>query len=230
MSSLLILDSKGFPKSEDFTVEFHRPLGLKRLALQSFSMWNSWNNVGGDNNQFMYFDGVTWTTVTIPEGNYTFKELNDYLSIYFGVEDPPIKLDVRMARQRFVLKLAENYKVDFSPSKLHEILGFEPRVYDQPQTEAKFVANISKGIDNIHIHCDVIEGAQLGQHSSEILYSFTPRHPPGSQIAMEFERPIFFRVKKDYVSKIRMRVTDQNGNAINLNGQLVLYRLLVEYE
>lgn len=230
MASLLILDSAGSSKSEDFTTEFDIPFNFKRIALQSFSMWVSWNNIDKDNNQFSYFDGSKWTLVTIPDGNYTSRELNNYLANYFGVEDPPVKFGINFARQRFVLKLAEHYKVDFKPSRLFDVLGFEPRIYDKPEEEARFIANISKGVDSIHIHCDVIEGAHLGRYSSEILYSFTPQNPPGSLISKEIREPLYFKVKKDNIQRIRMRVTDQHGHLIDLNGQQVLYRLLVKTE
>lgn len=222
----LILNSKGFPESEDFTVEYNVPLRFKRIALQSFSMWVSWYNISSD--VMRYFDGNSWIDLEFPDGNYTLRELNNFLAAYFRADDPPIKFGVVFARQRFVLKLAENYKVDFSHGKLRDILGFESSVYDQPEQEARFVANISKGIDNIHIHCDIIEGCMLNQNSSEVIYSFTPSNPPGSQISKEFEKLSFFRVKTDPIYKIRMHITNQDNVPINLNGQQVIYRLLTE--
>ena len=228
--TLLILNSKDYPKSEDFTVEYATPLKIKRVALQSFSLWVSWYNIckAYENNKLSFYDGSLWHDLTIPDGNYTLGELNDYMTTYFRNESPPIQFGVIFARQRFVIKLKEHYKLDLSKSKLHEILGFEPKVYEEVKQEAKYVANISRSVDDIHIHCDIIEGAYLNQFASEVIHSFTPAQEPGSLLSKDFDRPIFFKTKSNHVYRIRMRLTNQDGVPINLNNQRVLYRLLVE--
>src|SRR5215813_13755474 len=228
--TLLILNSKGYERSEDFTVEFHKPLRFKKMALQFFSIWVSWNNISEkyNNNRFSFFDGNVWTDMTIPDGNYTLRELNDFMVKYFREDDPPIKFGVVFARQRFVIKLKEHYRLDLTKSKLHEVLGFEPMTFEDEEQEGRFVANISRSVDDIHIHCNVIEGAYLNEYTSEIIYSFTPSNPPGSLIAKEFDKPVFFHVKTSPVYRIRMRVTNQDGEPLELNQQKVLYRLAVE--
>ncbi|GFS49844.1 uncharacterized protein TNCV_4344841 [Trichonephila clavipes] len=84
---LLILDSKTAEKSEDFTIEYARPFSFKQIALQSFSMYVSWENIKDE--QFSYYDGSQWLNLSIPDGNYTIKGMNRYMVKFFG-NDPPI--------------------------------------------------------------------------------------------------------------------------------------------
>lgn len=228
--SLLILNSKSYPKSEDFTVEFAEPLQFRRIALQSFSMWVSWNNIsnGLGNNTLSYFDGKNWSEVVFHDGNYSLFELNDCLASHFGLEEPPIKFDAMVARQRFVIKLKKGYKVDLSKSELHQILGFEPKIFENKVQEGKFEANISRGIDRIQIRCDIVEGARLNVHSSEVLYDFVPSNPPSSLISKEFFKPFYFKVKSSHVPRIRMRITNQDGELIDLNNHEVTYVFQIE--
>lgn len=94
----------------------------------------------------------------------------------------PIKFGVVIDRQRFVLKLAKNYKFDLTKSKLHEILGFKPRVYEDVTQEAKHVANISLGMDNIYIHYRERSVSQQSLlRGPIILHTFQPPPPPNSQ-------------------------------------------------
>lgn len=230
---LLILDSKDFEKSEDFTIECVPPIAVTSdslIALKSMSIWVSWNNIDKkyENNTFKYFDGSLWHEVTLDNGNYTLRELNNFLIKLLGDDDTPIKFKANFATQRFVIELNDNYMMDLRKGKLHEILGFEPELYDQKHQEGKFMANISRGIDDIHIHCDIITGALYNSRSSDILYSFTPSNPPGSLIKVDENHPLFLPVnRRDYIHRIRMYVTNQDNDLIDLNNMRVLYRLLI---
>ena len=231
MDSLIILDSGNYEKSEDFTVEFKKPIRVHeatKLALKSMSMWVSWHNITTGNNTFKYFENARWHTVVIENGNYTLRELNNFLVKLFGVNDPPIKFAIHFATSRFIIRLDPGYMIDLSQGKLHELLGFEPRTYRNNEQTGKYIANISKGIDDIHIHCDAVGGVHYNDLNTDILYTFTPSHPPGSLIKIDEVNPSFAAVSQSrFISRIRMRITDQNENLIDLNKQRVVYRLVL---
>ena len=46
------------------------------IALQNISTYNSIANINSTNNNFKYFNGTTWKTVTIGTGSYEITELN----------------------------------------------------------------------------------------------------------------------------------------------------------
>lgn len=223
----LILESGTANKSEDFTVEYSKPFHLKKLALQSFSLYISWHNITDKNNKFSYYDGTKWTDFTIPLGRYSVRGLNRYLVKYFG-DDPPILFGIVEERQRIAIKLKDNYKIDLSKSELYKILGFEAKMYEDPEQEGKYIADIENGNDNIYIHCDVVEGANINQFSSEVIHTFTTSNRSGSQYSKHFDRPIYFPVKSDSIYRIRMRITNHRGELMNLHGQEVQYVLIGE--
>lgn len=225
----LILDSKQAEKSEDFTVEYSVPFQCKEIALQSFSMYISWNNITEKNNKFSFSsdNGVNWTELTIPIGNYTIRGLNRYMLKYFK-KDPPILFGIVEERQRIAIKLEENYEIDLTKSELHKILGFEKKIYKDLEQEGKYIADIADGNDNIYIHCNVVYGAYINDYQSDVIHSFTTTNPPGSQYSKEFDKPIFFPTKSDYIPRIRMSITNHRNKLIDLNNQTVQYRLLME--
>ncbi|GFW55297.1 uncharacterized protein TNCV_116831 [Trichonephila clavipes] len=194
-------DSKTAEKSEDFTIEYARPFSFKQIALQSFSMYVSWENIKDE--QFSYYDSSQWLNLSIPDGNYTIKGLNRYM-------------------------LKDQYKIDLTKTKnLHKLLGFEPKVYAEPEQIGKYIADLSGGNDNIYIHCDIIEGAYInGFNSSDVIYSFTNSNRPGSQIIKSFDKPLFFPVRMDSVYRIRMRITNHRNELIPLNKQEVQYNFI----
>ncbi|KAF8769811.1 hypothetical protein HNY73_017420 [Argiope bruennichi] len=211
-------DSKNAEKSEDFTIEYARPFNFKKIALQSFSMYVSWENIKDE--EITYYDGQQWSNLSIPDGNYTIKGLNRYMVSFFG-EDPPILFGIVEERQRTAINLKDQYKIDLTKCKtLHKLLGFEPKVYEDPEKIGKFIADLSGGNDNIYIHCDIAEGAYInGSHTSNVIFSFTNVNRPGSQIIKSFDRPLFFPVRMDSVNRIRMRITNHRGELIPLNKQ-----------
>lgn len=239
----IILYSKGHEKVSEFTTVLSDVLNAKRIALNSFSIWNSWLNISekDENNVLFYFNGINWLYMTIPDGNYTYESLNEFIKNYFKpANDSPIELDVNLARARFIIKLKPNYQVKFEgelesgikfKSKLYEILGFEEnKIYKGERQEGKYVANISKGIDHIFIHCDIVDGAIYRGFRSDIIYFYTPSNPPGSLYSEKINNHIFYNVKKDNIKSITIRITDQDGKLIDLNDQNIIIELLVQYD
>ncbi|GFY57418.1 uncharacterized protein TNIN_444331 [Trichonephila inaurata madagascariensis] len=188
-------------------------------------MYVSWENIKDE--KFTYYDGHQWSNLSIPDGNYTIKGLNRYMVKIFGNE-PPILFGIVAERQRTAIKLKDPYKINLTKSKkLHKLLGFEPKVYDEPEQMGKFIADLSGGNDIIYIHCDIAEGAYInGSHSSNVIYSFINVNRPGSQVIKSFDKPLFFPVRMDRVFRIRMRITNHRGELIPLNKQEVQYNFI----
>lgn len=51
-------------------------------------------------------------------------------------------------------------------------------MYEDVVQEAKHIANISRCVNDIYIHCDIVEGATLNKHLSEVLYYLILFNPP----------------------------------------------------
>ncbi len=226
MEHLLIKSTLG-----DTTVEFKQPINLegKRcfIALKNLSLWNSWHNISDkfDNNKFDFMNETgVYTTHTIPNGNYTVDDLNSY----FESAGVNAKLHINFAVSRFVLEVAKSCALDLSKSKLCEILGFMPANYIGTNTGA-YIANISRGIDIIFVHCDLISDARFNEGHSDVLFCFTPKSAPGTLIDLPINEPIFHNVNVGQIRKIRLWLSDQNDNLIDLNDQMIVYSLLINY-
>ncbi|GIY37101.1 hypothetical protein CEXT_326971 [Caerostris extrusa] len=225
----LTLDSKDAEKSEDFKTVFRIPFKARKIALKYMSLWNSWFNIHEkfNNNVIKYTDLGVEHSITIPNGNYMISELNEEIEDHFNGKSPII-FDVHQATSRFIIKLDKGFAIDFEGGNLHEILGFESKVYDQPKQRGKYIADISKGIDDIFIHCDLITSL-YNEGTSDILYLFSPLNPPGSMIVINEINPLFEEVNRnDYIDSVRMYITDQDDNIIDLNHQRVIYKLVLD--
>ncbi|GBO29383.1 hypothetical protein AVEN_218018-1 [Araneus ventricosus] len=188
-------------------------------------MYVSWDNIKDE--EIVYYDGHQWLNLSILDGNYTIKGLNRYMVDFFG-NGPPILFGIVEERQRTAIQLKDQYKIDLTKTKsLHKLLGFEPKVYEEPEQIGKFIADLSGGNDNIYIHCDIVEGAYTnGFHSSNVICSFTNINRPGSEIIKSFDKPLFFPVRMDSIYRIRMRITNHRNKLISLNNQEVQYNFI----
>ena len=168
-------------------------------------------------------------TIVITDGNYTVRGLNEYMMKIFG-KDPPVKFGIIEARQRISIKLKKDWVIDFTKSNFPKIIGFLKSTYgsydEETEVEGEHIADISNGNDNIYIHCDVVKGSLINQYNSEVIYSFTNKNPPGSIISKEFNNWIYFPVKVDPVERIKMRITNQKGELIDLNKGAVEFNFI----
>ncbi|GBN04839.1 hypothetical protein AVEN_1922-1 [Araneus ventricosus] len=135
-----------------------------------------------------------------------------------------------MKDKEFLLNWEKNYKMDLADSDLHQLLGFKSEILSQEEQEGEYIADITHGNDNFYIHCDVIDGALINYINSDVIYSFVNKNPPGSIISKDFNNWIFFPVKISNISGIRMRITNQNNEPIDLNKGRVEYNLTAVYE
>ena len=131
-------------------------------------------------------DGVRveqdWKILKLPNGLYDENELNNYIQEYFGTfETPPFYFDVNYATNRFMLIIRDiDCEIDFSHGKIHELLGFDKKIYKQGINYATKIGNITKDIDQILIHCSLISSSYQNNLKSDVIYAFTPNISPRS--------------------------------------------------
>ena len=239
MDERIILTPKhGVGYSHDFETQFNTEMSFNSnyaLALKSMTMWNSWNNIDAkyNNNKLIYSKdgGETWDYIIFDNGNYTLKQINNYLMSIFQTSETsntPILFGIDEPTGRFGIILQDNCQVDFiSSGELYKILGFNQTIYTTTTIAPNF-ANISRGVDKIQIHCSLVRDSRYGKETStNILYQFSPTTPPHALIIIKETDPIFVRTFNDStIRRIRMTITDQNNNIIDLNEQDVEYELI----
>ena len=121
------------------------------------------------------------------------------------------------------------YPIKFSKG-ISDILGFESDVVYSPTINGS--GNSSKHISknimmisrtaSINIECNIIEGSYLNGKQTQIIYSFpTNTVMFGFKIRERMNPPMYFPVSTKEISKIRIRILDQNENLISFNGELI---------
>jgi len=248
MSTTIKLDSSSLNQNSDnFTVTFGSPIELNSLskenekvkyeiALISADLWYSFSNISTElgNNTFKYYNGSTWKTVTLPNGNFQVSDINDFLEVVFdqnndvstdedGIYNIVIAPNIVTLKVEIAIK--NGYKIDLTTSKLNELIGFNKAIYDTT-TSSQNRVDITRGVNSLSIHCSIAGGSYDNNIGSDILYSFVPLTGRGSSIHIEPNYPIYVPVNEEsYIKSIQMRITDQLGRRVNFNGEPVTYFL-----
>ncbi|GIX80294.1 uncharacterized protein CDAR_394051 [Caerostris darwini] len=84
--------------------------------------------------------------------------------------------------------------MDLTNGNLHQLLGFKSKVLDQKNQAGEYIADITHGIDNIYIHCDIVKGSLINNCDSDVIHSFVSKIPHGG----------------GYIN-LQLKITDKNG-------------------
>ena len=223
-------------KSTTLTNDFSPEINLQGnwgIALMNISTYNTIANVTSSNNKFKYFNGATWKTLTIGVGSYELTDLsNEVIRLmkvnndYDTANDKPyLWFEPNLSRLTTELHLENGYKVDFNiPNSIGNILGFNKTIVDKNYNESPNPINIIN-VNSILIHCDLVQSSYYNGKPSNIIYSFPINSDPGYRMISE---PLVQRMHKiipEKISKMRVWLTDDNNNPLDLRGELVTINL-----
>lgn len=237
-------DRRSTSTTDDFSIAYQPPPSIPgnwMIALESFSMWYSYYNIAPnyDNQTFKYYNGSTWKTITITPGLYTIPDLNNFLLASMKANGDSgtdvnnndvfyITLTPNYNTFKLLISISNGYQVDLTDGYLYEMLGFEPIVINSSQEGVNNV-NITNGVNRILIHVDCVVGSYKGSSAADILYSFNPDGAPSSLIQIKPNRLIWLPINKtNYLTDIRLYITDQQGRRIDLNGEEVSCSLVLK--
>jgi hypothetical protein len=224
-------------KTHDFTVSFH-DLDLSsadrwQLCLTKLDTWFSFYNIqdstGYDNNSIRYYNGAAWKVIQVTPGNYTFPELIDEIYAQQAVEGDnaavagvrPLEfiLNYNTGHVELQFNGGSGYRVDFSYKNIYSIFGALQLTYDTSGA-LENVAKISNNVNQILLHCDLLDGGFINGSVGQVLYTFVPEHPPGAHILEVPNFPNYSLVRDmKHINSVRVRLTDQLGRPIDLNGE-----------
>ena len=228
--------------TDNFTVSFSPPMvipGNWEIALQQLNVWYSWFNISAQyNNQTFKYStnsGGTFKTITITPGLYTLPDLNNYIQAQmlangdYNNTTPPsfyVTLSPDFNTFKCLITITNaTYQVDLTQGNLYQILGFNPVVITSTQ-EGPNIVNITNGVNKIYAHCDIVTGSYSGGSASDVIYSFQASSPPSSVMEFTPFKLIYLPISvASYLYKIRLFLTDQDGNRLNLNGESINYTL-----
>ena len=120
----------------------------------------------------------------------------------------------------------QTYQIDFSvENSIGPTLGFQPVVIQHGYNESQDIVDIMK-INSILVNVDIISGSYVNGSQYPVLYSFFPNVSPGRKI---IEKPnpslIYCPVNTVDIGSMRMWLTDQDNNPVDVRGERVTVRI-----
>jgi len=202
---------------------------MYEMALVNLETYFSFPNIDAKNNNFRYSpdEGDTWVDVNIPEGCYEIEDINGYLQRILkekghydaAKEECCITLQPNSNTLKSVLTIATNYKVDFTPNNsIRSVLGFRRWVYGEGYNESEEIVNIMS-VNSLRVTSDIIGASYANGTTGNVIYSFFPNVGPGYKIIEVPHNLIYLPVTLRTISSMETKLTDQNGNLLNLRGE-----------
>ena len=199
------------------------------MALVNLETYYSFPNISATNNNFRYSpdEGDTWVVVNIPEGCYEIADINGYLqramkdNEHYDVVNQEYRISIQPNSNtlKSVLAVARDYRVDFTPiNSIRSVLGFKRWVYNEGYHESEDIVNIMN-VSSLRVTSDIIGASYTNGETGNVIYSFFPNVGPGYKIIEVPTNLIYLPVTLDRISSMETRLTDQNGNLLNLRGE-----------
>src|SRR5271169_1546345 len=220
--------------SSNFTTCFNSitldPNKQYEAALLSLDTHNSIPNIiEGKNNEFKYYNGEAWRTITLSTGAYELNAISNEIKrqiIVNGDSDSAIDINADISTLKSIVNIDNpNYKVDFGVrNSIGSVLGFETEIGHGYNVSPKIVDTIQ--INSILVNIDIIMGSYVNGSSSPTIYSFYPNVAPGYKI-VEGPNPslIYYPVSKQDISRMRVWLTDQKGDLVDFRGETITIRI-----
>ena len=154
---------------------------------------------------------------------FTYDDINSFIQKKIGKVDPSKKDSDELFELFFdniiyrAVILLKDIEIDLSQGKFAELLGFEKKVVDQATNVSKFIPNITRGVDWVFIHCDLIT-REVENVGSDVLFCL-----PASMISIGYNfskeprRISWHPTNKQMIQSIRVYVTDGRNGILDLN-------------
>ena len=167
---------------------------------------------------------------------YDYKRINTFLQQQTGKVDPTkddsgyiFTINFEFSTYKIFIIIRGDYELDLSQGNFNELLGYNKRIL----TGASFgdkVPNITRGVDWVYLHCDLIT-RQTNNVPSDLLYSFSTADLHVSYPFQKEPRRLKWQpVNKSSINSIRVWVTDGRNNILDLNGTDIAISLMIEKE
>lgn len=232
-------------KTTDFTTWLQPPIRMENnqnyeAAFLSIQTYNSLPNITETNNKFTYSSdkGKTWSVLTLPKGAYEFHEITAHIQRemrangHYDVVNDKHYIDIDYYKPTFKTLLDisnEDYMIDFGvPTSIGPTLGFASEKLSHGIHQSPNIIDIEK-VNSILVHCDIVLGSYVNSRSSNVIHSFTQKVGPGYKIIERASPELIFLpvVGRPDIQSIRLWLTDQDNNPIDLMGERITIDILI---
>ena len=233
-------------KTTDFTTQFDNPIQLNKeksyeAAFFLLETFNTIPNVTNENNNFTYSadNGTTWKSIKLKKEAYEIEQINNEIqrqmieSRDYNVENDSMHINISIFASLLSAIEINNpsYKINFDvKNSIGPLLGFDKQLLSFGYHISPNILNITP-ITSIFINCDIIQGTYVNGRRAKVIHSFSPNVGPGYKIR---EKPqpelVFCSINLTEINSIRIWLTDEENNPIDLQGQEITIRILIREE
>lgn len=237
--------------SSDFKIQLDRPIFLNEqrkyeCALLSATIPYTWFNVttalGNNTIAFSDNSGSSYSILTIPDGIYSFANLNSLFSQYqlqegldlgTGIAQIQLVVNFNTGHVGFEFGTATHFcdLAGSGSSTFGLLCGFSQTQIDSPlevDTQGENIADINNGIDRIRINTNLLIGTNssiVGSQFSNVLYSFTPDQGPFNLLEIAPLKIQYIETPIREIRELHVYLTDNNNNPVDLADQITTYRI-----
>jgi len=220
--------------SHDFTVKLNTPIEVSNpsfIALESISMFYSWFNISEafGNNKLDYSkdSGKTYSTITIPDGNYTYKDISTYIT-----KITPFNVDIKFSyvNLRVTINITNDvkYRLKILKNGFKELIGFEKDTIIDNSTISvgTKLPNITRSVDDIIVHTNLISSSSCSSSIYDALCQFSLCDFTMGEGFVYKSPQIFNTLNTTRISDIRIYLTDGLNRPLNLTDQNITLTLI----
>ena len=193
------------------------------LGLVELLTFNSIPNIDMNCNKFY----VGKEIVELPTGSYEIDDIEKTLQK--TLERKGIIISIKPNNNTLRSIITCNREIDFQKNdSIGQLLGFtkhllEPNishVFDMPVTILK--------VNAVRVECNITTGAYINQNKVHTIHEFFPAVPPGFKIIEVPKQIIYLPITVKIIDHLQLRIVDQNGDLVNLRGEVITIRLHIK--
>jgi hypothetical protein len=221
----------------EFLKTFNPPLQLKNekeyeVALIDLETYYSFPNIDVHNNKLYYYDlrktGYNQVkTITIPIGAHELESANQEIqnTLFTNGDEKAINFTFNKNTMLTTMTIKQGYKVAFDyDDSIGVLFGFLKKEYKEGNYTSENIINILS-VNAILVHLNIIAGSYVNGQREPVIYSFFPKVSPGYKIVETPNFPIYLPVSMKTIKDLKITITDQNGQILNLRDETITIKL-----
>ena len=147
------------------------------MALANLSIYYTWKNIKTEyNNNKFKISAPTWNeTFDLTDGSYSIDDIQDYFEFIMNKhvilnDNPSIKIYSNKIKNRIVIKIKNDYKLELLTPEAMKLLGSTKKVVDKDKNGE----NVPKLeiVKVVLVHCNLVKNDY--KHTSKVLFTFVP--------------------------------------------------------
>jgi len=222
--------------SSNLSCDFFPPIEVSKnakICLLSLQTNNSIPNINDKCNQIGIVHikstkNIVKDVYTIPTGSYELNELETVIKQI--LLDTETTFELKANNNTLKCEMKCSGIVDFSmDNSIGPLLGFTAnKKYEaNVRHQSSSLVNMTK-INCIYIESNLVAGSFNNGRECHILHEFYPNVPPGYKIIEIPKHLVSYSLNCTTINQISLALKDQNGQLIDLRGEPVSIRLLIQ--